>query len=147
MRAVLLIGATIFGLLFAYCTLLAILVIWHPGQMDNWFRPQVSEQFVLATWNSSKFGDPHKYKMANSLVRSGRLKGMPEAEVRSLLGQPSSVDTIGGFTLIGYDLVPQRNFPARCCLLPKSLFMNTDTWLLEIQCQAGRVTATRIRST
>ncbi len=85
--------------------------------------------------------------MANDLVRSRQLFGKTEREVRSLLGAPHSEDRSGTRVLLGYDLVHQRQFPAKCFLLPSCLLINVDTWLLEIDLDKGRVRATRIRFT
>jgi len=85
--------------------------------------------------------------MANDLVRSGRLLGMAQQEVEVLLGKRTTQDELGSRILLGYDLVPQRQFPAKCLILPRFLFWNTDTWLLEVEIGGGRVKQVRIRGT
>ena len=103
--------------------------------------------FSSAAWQSTRFGDADRFKMANDLVRSGRLLGMMQQDVEQLLGRGSSQDELGSRILIGYDLVPQKQFPAKCIILPKFLFWNTDTWLLEVEIAGGHVKRAWIRGT
>src|SRR5689334_181282 len=80
------------------------LIVRSPPDMDERFRPKPRETFSAQKWKTTTFGDPLRYKMANDLVRSGKLLGMGESEVRSLLGAPSSEDHDAGELWIGYDL-------------------------------------------
>src|SRR6266853_4187302 len=134
-RQLLIVSLTLGGLALLYVLTVLILIVRTPVEMENWFRPRPCEPFSKALWDSTRFGDPPRYKMANDLVRSGCLMGKSEREVRELLGQPSSEDRSGTEVRVGYDLIAQRRFPARCFLLPSFLFLNMDTWLLEIQCE------------
>jgi hypothetical protein len=124
-----------------------LLLAWAPPELEVWFRPRSHKPFSEAAWHSTRSGEPDRYKMANDLLRSKLLLGKTEREVRNLLGSPTSQDPDGADMVIGYDLISQRRFPSGCALLPSSLFLNTDTWLLELQCERGRVIAVRIRST
>jgi hypothetical protein len=114
--------------------------------MDDRFRPTPCQTFSKVEWEQTRFGDPERYKMANGIVSSGKLLGMDEEGVRSLLGDPMVEQTPRGRFLM-YELTPQRTFPSKSFLLPNSLFMNIDTWMLEIRCESGKVKGVRIRST
>jgi hypothetical protein len=140
-------GLLVFGLALLYGLVVVALLVHTPAGIEKWFRPKPRKPFSTVAWQASRFGDPDRYKMANDLVRSRRLVGRTEQAVRDLLGPESSQDQIGARTLIGYDLVPQRQFPARCFLLPSFLFLNTDTWLLEVELDHGTVTRVTIRFT
>jgi hypothetical protein len=134
-------------LIVVYLGLLIVLIVWHPAEMDEWFRPRSCMAFSKMRWASTKFGDVDRYRMANDLVRSRLLLSLSEAEVRALLGEPTGVDQVGDVRWLGYELVHQRHFPAKCFLVPSFLFMNTDTWLLQVRCEKGRVKAVGIRFT
>src|SRR5690242_18735713 len=133
--------------LCVYGATLAYLIVRTPPDMDERFRPKPREPFSAQKWGTTRFGDPLRYKMANDLVRSGKLLGMGEAEVRSLLGAPTSEDRVAGELWIGYDLASQRQFPAGCFLLPSWLFMNSDTWLLEVRLKDEKLRTVKIRFT
>jgi hypothetical protein len=140
-------GLVCLGLAVAYALIVLVLLVRTPVGMEEWFRPKARRPFSEAAWRATKFGDPDRYRMANDLVRSGRLLGKTAREVKELLGQQSSEDHLGTKTLIGYDLVSQRQFPAKCFLLPSFLFLNTDTWLLEVEAEHGKVKRVKIRFT
>jgi hypothetical protein len=135
------------GLILAYGLAVLVLAVHTPADFDQWFRPAPRIPFSKAQWDSSHFGDVQRYKLANGLVSSAMLIGKTEAEARDLLGEPSSEDRVNGEVLLGYDLIAQTRFPARCRFLPSFLFFNTDTWLLEVRCAEGRVQTVKIRST
>lgn len=130
-----------------YCITLGYFITRTPQDMDEQFRPKPREAFSAQKWRTTRFGDPIRYKMANDLVNSGKLLGMAASEVKSLLGTPTSEDYVSGELWIGYDLVSQKQFPAGCLLLPSFLFMNSDTWLLEVRVRGEKVTAVKIRFT
>ena len=141
-------GLTLFGLALAYSLILCLLIVRGPtAEMEELFRPRPREPFSRTAWQSTRFGDADRFRMANDLVRSGRLLGMTQQEVEGLLGKGSALDELGGRILLGYDLVPQRQFPAKCVVLPGFLFWNTDTWLLEVEISGGHVKQVRIRGT
>lgn len=85
--------------------------------------------------------------MANQLVRSRTLIGTSENDLRKLLGKPDWEYAVGSAMRLSYDLVPQRSFPARSAFLPTRLFLNTDTWALQVECKTGTVVMVKIRST
>ena len=140
-------GFILFGLTLLYGLTLMVLLIWTPPGIEEWCRPRARKPFSAVAWRSSRFGAPERYKMANDLVRSGRLLGKTGQEVKALLGQESSGDYLDTRAFIGYDLVSQRQFPAKCFLLPSFLFLNTDSWLLEVELEQGTVTRVKIRHT
>jgi hypothetical protein len=135
------------SLVLAYFLALVLLVLWCPPQMDEWFRPRSRKPFSEPAWRSTSFGDPDRYRLANDLVRSGLLLSRTQEEVRLLLGKPTLEGVVGSELRLGYELTPQRQFPAGCVLLPRSLFINADTWALELRFVNGRVTIARIRYT
>ncbi len=137
----------LFGLLLTYALTIVVLVIHPPAELGEWFRPRPRKPFSKLLWTATRFGDADRYKMANDLVHSKLLIGKTEGEVRALLGAPHSEDHIREEIWLGYDLVPQRSFPSRCFLLPGFLFMNSDTWLLEIRCEKGRARHVKVRFT
>jgi hypothetical protein len=147
-RHVLIGGLVLLGLALAYGLVLCCLIVRGPTpEMEEWFRPRPREPFSTAAWQASRFGDPARFKMANDLVRSGRLRGMTQEQLETLLGKETSRDELGSRVLVGYDLVPQKQFPAKCIILPRFLFWNTDTWLLEVEIGGGHVEQVRIRGT
>lgn len=126
---------------------IVVLVFWMPADLEVWFRPKQQMKFTTASWKRTDFGDANRYAMANSLVRTQELHGKTESEIRDLLGEPTSIDHVGSETWLGYDLVPRRAYPAKSVFLPSFLFYNTDTWLLEIRMDKGKVKVVRIRFT
>ncbi len=90
---------------------------------------------------------PERYMMANDLIASGKLLGTPEKDIRALLGEPASEDRIGSKLLLGFELVSQRQFPTKPWFLPNVLFLNTDTWLLEVTISEGKAVKATIRHT
>lgn len=128
-----------------YGVIVLLLMIVHPPGLENLCRPIVVQGFSRSLWASSSFGQRDRYGMANDLLRTGALLDKNEAAVTGLLGPPTSVDRSGPTLRLGYDLVPQKTFPARCTLLPSFLFWNTDTWLLEVVLNNGVVRTVRIR--
>jgi hypothetical protein len=85
--------------------------------------------------------------MANDLLATRRLLGRSRAEIIALLGEPAWEEPRGTETTLNYELVAQRDFPAKCFLLPSFLFLNFEMWLLEIDCRNGRVRSAKIRRT
>jgi hypothetical protein len=85
--------------------------------------------------------------MANDLVESGKLVGASRQTVEALLGQPMYDWTSEGYTWMHYDLVHQSVFPAGSFFLPKFLFMNVDTWALDVGFKGEHVVKVEIRST
>lgn len=146
-RLLICIGLGAIGISLFYAAAIVALTVRPPSHLEEWFRPKPCKPFSKTLWDSTRFGDPDRYKMANDLVRSGKILGMAEPEAHAMLGPTSSEDHIETEIWLGYDLVPQRQFPAKCWLLPSYLFFNTDTWLLEIRLERGKVKAARIRST
>ena len=140
-------GLISLALVFAYGLTIFVLLARTPVELEEWLRPRTRKPFSELAWRSTRFGDPDRYKMANDLVWSRRLLGKTEQQVKELLGQQSSEDHLNMRTLIGYDLVSQRQFPANCFCLPSFLFLNTDTWLLEIEVEHRTVKRVKIRST
>jgi hypothetical protein len=141
------VGCLFGGLAIIYGFIVLALIVWAPPDLENWFRPRLGEPFSKALWDSTRFGDARRYRMADNLVRARHLIGKSEQDVRDLLGKPSSEDHHGMEILIGYNLVSQKDLPARCKFLPDFLFLNMETWLLEIQVEDGVVKAVRIRFT
>jgi hypothetical protein len=141
------IGVSAAAVALLYGVVILVLLVWSPPGFEAFFRPRASKPFSQTVWQTSRFGDRDRLTMANDLVKSQLLLGKTEEEVRTLLGKPSAEDSNGAAIFISYDLVPRRSFPASCALLPSFLFLNTDTWLLEIHCERGKVEETRIRST
>jgi hypothetical protein len=141
-------GLVLLGLASLYTLALCFLIVRGPtAEIEEWFRPRPRKPFVSAAWQSTQFGDADRFKMANDLVRSGRLLGVTQKDVEVLLGRANSQNNLGSRILIGYDLVPQRQFPAKCIILPNFLFWNTDTWLLEVEIVGGYVERAGIRGT
>ena len=132
---------------FFYVACMAVFVLSGGGNMDERFRPRSHMPFSQDAWRRSHFGEPSRYKMANDLLDSRKLLGLSESAVRELLGKASSEYYNQGSHFLGYELIHQRAFPATCFPLPRSFFMNTDTWLLEIRFLNGRVISARIIST
>src|SRR5688572_25644816 len=106
------------GGVLLYAVILFALLLYHPPEMENWFRPRGSRPFAESRWKATSFGDGARYWMANDLVESGRLIGKSKSEVKELLGLPTSEYAIGPVTSIEYELVTQRSFPAGFFLLP-----------------------------
>src|SRR2546430_2727702 len=112
-----------------YAGALLVLQFWVPVPMDDWFRPRQHKPFSKETWGSSGFGDSIRYEMANDLLRSRQLLGKTKDDLKALLGDPKWEQTVGSSTILGYDLVPQISYPARCPLLPSKVFFNIETWV------------------
>ena len=131
----------------AYLLWVGFLILEHPPDMDERFRPTPRISFSEERWKQTRFGVPDRYKMANDLLCSRKLIGATPDQVRKLLGEPKYEEPVQGVILLNYDLIHQSVFPAKGFLLPRFLFMNTDTWLLEIRCTNGRVVTAKIIST
>lgn len=117
-----------------------------PPEMDEWFHPRTWTEFSQANWRSST-RDVNRYRMANGLIRSKRLQSATRQDVVELLGPPTFEKFSDGRGQLDYELVSQRELPAKCLLLPSHLFVNTDTWKLEIRFDNGRVKTAKIRPT
>jgi hypothetical protein len=140
-------GLICVGLVLLYGVVVLFLIVQTPVGIEEWFRPRPRKPFSKEAWQLTRFGDSDRYRMANDLVSSRRLLGKTEQEAREMLGKASSEDHLDASLLIGYDLVSQRQFPAKCCLLPSFLFLNSDTWLLEVEIKGGAVKGAKIRFT
>jgi hypothetical protein len=71
-------GLSVLGLGFVYAASVLVLMFWTPVRLEEWFRPRPCKAFSTLAWKSTRFGDPERYKMANELVRTGRLLGKSE---------------------------------------------------------------------
>lgn len=135
------------GLILSYLACLGVLMATCPPEMDEWFHPRIWVEFSQEKWRSASLSDRDRYRMANGLIRSKRLHFTTRREVIDLLGPPTFEKFADGRGRLAYELASQRELPAKCVLLPSHLFMNTDSWELEIRFENDRVESVRIRPT
>lgn len=128
----------------AYSLAVTYLLFVSPPELEARFRSKLSMPFDAQEWEQSSFGDIKRYALANGLVFSRKIIGKTEAEVRAMLGQTDSEYNDGNALFLGFELIAQKQMPAKSCLLPAVLFLNTDTWLLEVKLVNGQVVSVRI---
>ena len=91
----------------------------------------VDKAFDAAAWRAAGREDSTRTGMVDDLVRSGRLRGLTEAEVTALLGPPPEVSYFHEWDMV-YLLGPCR------CLFPID-----NEWLV-IRLDEGRVSQARV---
>lgn len=96
---------------------------------------------------ASKFGGPERFRMANYLVRKGILQGLTQQTVIDMLGLPDRVWTQDDVVYLAFELCPQSAFPARSKVFPGFVFLNIDSWALEIVIQRSKVAQVRVKGT
>lgn len=139
--------AIVLALVAACCCGLWFSLTYSNSHLDEWFRPKDRARFVQAEWAKSRFGQTVRYAMANDLVSSGALTGVDEGKVLRLLGSPDRRYRGAIGQVLTWDLVSQDALPAGSWFLPKRLFMNVDSWALDVEFLNGRTRSARIRST
>jgi hypothetical protein len=112
---------------------------------EELFRPRVRQTFTTEAWKIATPGDGKRYKMANDLVRTGRLKKLDYDSVIKLLGEPGIRETNGEVIFLSFGLARQHLYPSRGFFLPRSYFLNVDSWVLEIELRRDKVVSTSIR--
>jgi hypothetical protein len=115
-------------------------------RLEEVFRPRTSTLFVSEVWKASTFGDKERYEMANHIVASGTLLNRSREGVEMLLGPPDRHWYGPVRTNAYYDLGLQKDYPARTWLLPSRSFWNIETWVLDVEYDAGKVKSVKIRS-
>jgi hypothetical protein len=120
-------------------------------RLELYFRPHFGSKFDSEVWRltgpkSWKPGGPHygsRYEMVDDLLGSGRVVGMAEDSLLTMLGTPELADSKAGEKRLFYVLGDQRTYPARSIWFP-GWFANLDRWMLQVELRDGKACSARV---